>query len=220
MKKVVSGWFTIFLCALLTCAAPREARADGKVLYENNFEKADLDKVPDDFLVLDGAFAVKQEDGNKFLELPGAPLSDSGMGVLFGPSKESGVTVSARFYGTRKGRRYPTFALGVNGQAGFRLQVSPAKDALELFKGDQIVATKEFKWNSGTWYFLKLQIKPDGDGVKIDAKAWASKETEPTEWQVTASDKTKPPAGKASVWGTPYSGTPIRFDDLKVAETE
>jgi len=30
-------------------------------------------------------------------------------------------------------------------------------------------------------------------------------------------EKTPPPNGKASLWGTPYSGTPIWFTDLKVS---
>ena len=48
--------------------------AQTKSLYENNFEKAEVGKVPEDFLVLDGAFVVKEETDNRFLELPGAPL--------------------------------------------------------------------------------------------------------------------------------------------------
>ena len=48
-----------------------------------------------DLLVLDGAFAVKAEGGNKFLELPGAPLDT--YGLLFGP------TVSANIAAVRMG---------------------------------------------------------------------------------------------------------------------
>jgi len=105
-----------------------------KAIYENDFEKSALDKVPDDFLVLDGQFAVKEEGGNKFLELPGAPLDT--FGVLFGPTEKEDTAVSARIFGTGKGRRYPTFAVGLNGQgtSAYRLQVSPAKKALELLK--------------------------------------------------------------------------------------
>ena len=47
--------------------------AQNCVLYENNFEKEQIGKVPENFLVLDGGFAVKEEAGNKFLELPGSP---------------------------------------------------------------------------------------------------------------------------------------------------
>src|SRR5262245_25516972 len=47
------------------------AAADSKPIYQNDFTSAALNKVPDDMLVLDGGFAVKEENGNKFLELPG-----------------------------------------------------------------------------------------------------------------------------------------------------
>src|SRR5258708_3799445 len=108
---------------------------ESKPLYENNFEKADVDKVPDGFLVLDGGFAVKEENGNRFLELPGAPLDT--FGVLFGPTRGSDVAVLARIFGTGKGRRFPSFGVGLNGAGGYRLVISPAKKALELFKGDE-----------------------------------------------------------------------------------
>jgi len=67
------------------------ALAQTNVLYENNFEKAAVGKVPEDFLVLDGSFAVKEEGGNKFLELPGAPLES--FGVQFGPAEASDLAV-------------------------------------------------------------------------------------------------------------------------------
>src|SRR5437870_5614240 len=74
-----------------------------EVLYQNNFEKEEVGKVPADFLVLDGGFAVKEEAGNKFLELPGAPLDS--FAVQFGPTESSNIMVSARIYATAKGRR-------------------------------------------------------------------------------------------------------------------
>src|SRR6266478_5339682 len=112
-------------CALsLLFVAAFAFAEEPKKLYENNFEKADLEKVPEDFLVLDGGFAVKEEAGNKFLELPGAPLDT--FGALFGPTEKSSLAVSARIKGTSKGRRYPTFGVVLNGQGGYRSQVSPA----------------------------------------------------------------------------------------------
>src|SRR5262245_25086531 len=187
-----------------------------KPLYQNDFEQAALDKVPDDFLVLDGQFAVKEEGGNKFLELPGAPVD--AYGVLFGPTEKESITVSARVLGTAKGRRYPTFAVGLNGQgaAAYRLQVSPAKKALELFKGDEVKATVPYEWQSGAWTRLRLQVRKVNDGQwKVEGKAWTDKE--PTAWLVSFEEKEQPIAGRASIWGSPYATTPIRFDDLKVA---
>jgi len=186
-----------------------------KPLYENDFEQAALDKVPDDFLVLDGQFAVKEEAGNKFLELPGAPLDT--FGALFGPTEKEGTAVSARIFGTGKGRRYPTFAVGLNGQgtSAYRLQVSPAKKALELFKGDELKTTVPYDWQSGAWTRMRLQVRKVKDGQwKVEGKAWADKE--PSAWLVTFDEKEQPIAGRASIWGSPYATTPIRFDELKV----
>src|SRR3954467_3516409 len=133
-----------------------------KLPYENNFEKADLNKVPDDMLVLDGEFAVKEEGGNKFLELPGAPLDT--FGIVFGPTQTNGVAVSARIFGTGKGRRFPTFAVGLNGATGLKLQVSPAKKLIELYSGEEVIATVPYTWESGTWTMLKLQFIEGADG--------------------------------------------------------
>jgi hypothetical protein len=187
-----------------------------KPLYENDFEKAALDKVPDDFLVLDGQFSVKEESGKKFLELPGVPLDT--FGLLFGPTEKEGTAVSARIFGTGKGRRYPTFAVGLNGQgsSAYRLQVSPAKKALELFKGDEVKASVPYEWQSGAWTRLGLQVRRvKDDQWKVEGKVWTDKE--PSVWLVVFDEREQPVAGKASIWGSPYATTPIRFDDLKVA---
>jgi len=205
----------IALLALLFLCLTFRARADGpaKILYENNFEKSAVGQVPEEFLVLDGNFAVQESDGNKYLELPGAPLDT--FGVLFGPTTNAGVCLSARIYGTGKGRRYPQFGLGLDGQNGYKLMVSPAKDAVEIYKGDDSVASVPFHWKTGTWTMCKLRIRQtDGPAWKIEGKVWPQTEAEPKEWTITLEEKTEPHPGRPSVWGSPISGTPIRFDDL------
>ena len=195
----------------------RQLAQGAKPLYENDFEKTELNKVPDDFLVLDGQFAVKEEGGNKFLELPGAPLDT--FGVLFGPTEKEGNAVSARMFGTGKGRRYPTFAVGLNGQgtSAYKLQVSPAKKALELFKGDEVKASVPYEWQSGAWTRLRLQVRKVKDGEwEVGGKAWKDGDKEPSAWMVSFDEKEQPVAGRASIWGSPYATTPIRFDDLLV----
>ena len=213
MNKLVRGLGVFVWVVSLTCTVIGQS---GKAIYENDFEKAELNKVPDDSLVLDGQFAVKEENGNKFLELPGAPLDT--FGVLFGPTEKEGNAVSARMSGTGKGRRYPTFAVGLNGQgtSAYKLQVTPAKKALELFKGDEVKATVPYEWQSGAWTRLWLQVRKVKDGQWIvEGKAWTDKE--PSAWLVSFAESDQPVAGKASIWGSPYATTAIRFDDLKVA---
>lgn len=188
-------------------------------IYENDFEKAQVGAVPEDFLVLDGAFAVKEENGNKFIELPGAPLDT--FGLLFGPSQKENVSVTARIFGTAKGRRYPVFDVGLNGVAGYKLRVSPAKKQIELYKGDAVKSTAPFEWQSGKWTHLKLQLTKRGDKEWTAAgKVWQEGGSEPAQPSITFKDSEAPSAGRASISGMPYSGNPIRFDDLVVSATQ
>src|SRR3954469_15414808 len=84
-------WFGTWCLVLLWSLVLGSWSLAAAPVYSNNFESAELDKVPDVMLVLDGAFAVKQEDGNKVLELPGAPLDT--FGALFGPTTNGNVAV-------------------------------------------------------------------------------------------------------------------------------
>ena len=205
------------LICLLVFVATAGRAADSKPIYENNFEEAAVGNVPEDMLVLDGAFAVREESGNKFLELPGAPLDT--FGVLFGPTETNGLAVSARIHGTSKGRRFPTFGVGLNGVGGHRLQVSPGKKLLELYKGDEVVATVTYSWVTDSWTMLRLQSRKTKEGeFKIEGKAWKQGEAEPKEWQIAHTEKSETPAGRPSLWGNPYAGTPIRYDDLQVTK--
>jgi len=195
--------------------AGSDTSAKPKPLYENNFEKAGLGKLPEDFLVLNGEFAVKEVDGNKFLELPGTPLES--FGVLFGPGETSGAAVSARISGTAKGRRYPAFGVGLGGVSGYRLQMSPGKKAVELFKDQEVRASVPYDWKSGVWTLFRLQVYAVKEGAwRIEGKAWPLGSAEPKDWLIAFEEKEEPVAGRASIFASPFSGTPIWFDDLAV----
>lgn len=184
-------------------------------LYENNFDKTESGKVPDDLMVLGGEFAVKAEGTNQVLELPGAPLDS--FGVQFGPAEKDDVAVSARILGTVKGRRAPTFGVGLGGVGGWKLQMAPAKKALELLNDQEVKASAPFDWKSGAWTQLRLQIRKIKEGVwKIEGKAWPHGEAEPKEWLISADASEEPVTGKASILGSPFSGMPIWYDDLVV----
>jgi hypothetical protein len=184
-------------------------------LYKNDFENEPLGKVPDDFQVLDGAFAVKEADGNKFLELPGTPLDS--YTVQFGPAGRAGLSVSARIRSSSVGRRFPTFGVGLSGAAGFRLQVSPAKKQVELFKDQYLKGSASFDWKAGQWTFLTLQTRAVASGgFVIEGKAWNQDDPEPKAWMISVKDADEPNSGRPSVFGSPFSGKPIQFDDFVV----
>ncbi len=203
----------LLLVATLSMA-PQSRSAEVRVIYENNFERAEVGKVPEDFLVLEGAFVVKADGTNKFLELPGAPLDT--FGFLFGPTDSAGMVVSARVFGTGKGRRFPTFGIGLNGVGGYRLQVSPGKKLLELYKGDEVVASVPYAWESDSWTMLRLQIRKAGASWNIEGKAWKQGNPEPSAWLISREEQAEPVAGRASLWGSPFATTPIRYDDLSI----
>lgn len=183
-------------------------------VYKNDFQSAEVGKVPEGMMVIDGAFAVAEEGGNKFLELPGAPLDT--FTLLFGSTEKENRFVTARIFGTSKGRRYPTFNIGLNGIGGCKLQVSPSKKALEILKGDAIKATAPFEWKSGGWTWLSMTLKKVKEGEwLIEGRAWADGSVGPVKPVITFTDTEPPIAGLASIGGSPYATTPIRYDDLQ-----
>lgn len=189
--------------------------APGKVLFQTDFEAAAVDSFPDDFLLSDGGFAVKSVDGNKVLELPGDPLE--AFGFYFGPTEKENIAVQARFMGTGKGRRFPTYSVSLGAGGQFKLRVSPAKKSIELYKGDDVVATVPHTWPSGKWQMVYLQVRKVKDGGwNVEGKVWPQGEPEPKDWTITLDQKEQPLGGRPAIWAAPYSGTPILMDDLKV----
>lgn len=195
-----------FLLGLGAAAAP------GQALYKNDFESVEVGALPADMLVTAGAFTVKQDKDGKFLELPGEPLDT--FGLLFGPAQKAGVAASARFFGTKTGRKFPTFGVSVGGIGGYRLQVSPGKKMLEIFQGDEARQSVPFDWTDGAWTSLRIEVRKAAQGWLVQGKAWLSGKPEPAAWTIAWQAAEEPPAGRAGIWGSPYSGTPIRFDDL------
>lgn len=199
------------LCSLLLTVTALHA----EVLYKNDFQKAEVDSVPEDFMVIEGNFAVKEKDGNKFLELPGAPLDS--FSFLFGPKESTNVAVQARIFATSKGRRYTVFGVGLGGLGGYKLRVTPAKKKLELYRGDTLKNSVPLEWKANRWTFLKLQVHQTEPAKWIViGKLWPEGEEEPKVPSITFTDTQAPTRERASAGAMPYAGDPVLFDDLTV----
>ena len=191
-------------CLLLVGATP----------YRNDFGSAKTGTLPEDLQRINGSFTVVEADGNKLLELPGNPLDT--FGVLFGPADRAELDASARAWSLASGRRFPEFGIGIGDIAGYRLMLLPAQKKLELRRNEQAVASATYEptWKSGTWTTMRLRVVKSGNGWKVEGKAWPSDGQEPQNPIVSLDVTEAPQAGRASVWAVPFSGQPVRFDDL------
>lgn len=186
-----------------------------EVLYQNDFQKAEAGSVPEDLMIIEGQFTVTEKDGNKALELPGAPLDT--FSFLFGPKESTNVAVQARIFATAKGRRLTVFDVGLGGLGGYKLRAAPAKKQLELYRGDDLKTSVPLTWTHSKWTFLKLEVQPSEPGKwNIIGKLWQEGGEEPKEPTVTFTDSQSPPRERASAGAMPYSGDPVLFDDLIV----
>lgn len=200
----------IFAIAILGLLGAAPAGQSG---YMNDFEKIEAGKAPEDAMILNGAFAVKKEQGNQYLELAATPLES--FGILVGPDGQALRTMTARIRGEATGRRTPEFGIGVGGVGGYLLWVMPAVDELQIKSGDDVVARIPFAWKSGAWTMLRLNIAPDGVKFIVQGKAWPAGQAEPEKWMI-ATPAEKLPVGRATLWGTPYSEKPVGFDDVVI----
>jgi hypothetical protein len=200
--------------AALCCAAVALGAAEK---YHTDVSGAELGKLPSDVQAVTGGYKVATFENDKVLELPGEPLDV--FGLLFGPPGAAEVDVRARAWSAASGRRTPEFGVGTGDVAGYRLMLLPASRRLELRRGDEPVTSVEMKepWRSGTWTLLRLRVAKQANGHwSVQGKAWPAQGTEPQDWQLSYDAAQAPHAGRASVWGVPFSGQPIRFDDLSV----
>jgi hypothetical protein len=66
------------------------------------------------------------------------------------------------------------------------------------------------------WVELTIRAAADGKGSTVEARAWEDGKPRPDAATLTWNNPAAAAQGRASVWGTPYSGTPIQFDDIEI----
>ena len=199
------------LCVCCICADSPDP-----IAYANDFHAVPVGKPPEDLMILNGSFTVAEFDGAKCLELAADPLD--GDGLLFGPAGLVTSRVSARVWAEASGRRFPEFGIGSNDAGGFKLIVVPSQGTIELRRGDEPKASAPFSWKSAAWTRLRLHVSKSPDGsFQIQGKAWLDGTAEPKDWLIHMTEPAEPPAGRASIWGMPYSEKPIRFGELGIA---
>ena len=201
-----------------------EPPTESKPVYANDLQKTPPGKLPDEFMKINGEFEIKEDGGNRCIELPGDPQPEPDsplFSVLFGPTESAGFSVSAKVKAEARGRgAKPHFYVGTNGVDGFLLKVD-GKGKLELHSNGaekQLFASADFAWTPGTWTRLKLQVRKVKDGEwALEGKAWKDGDAEPAAWAVSHKLDKEPENGRFWAGGIPYNRLPMQFDDLEVA---
>lgn len=207
------------LMLLFSAFAAMAAHAQQKISpiapYVNDFQAGEVGSLPDGIMEIDGIFKVTRGEGNKkYLVMENEPLSENA--VILGPSLKGGATVRAKIRSFRKRRSYPRFAVGLHGISGFRLRVVPSKSVIELVKNEEPVMSVPFKWKPDEWSVLELNIAQQGKHWRVEGRVWSVSEKRPETPTAEYVHKGSPGQGKASLWGTAYSGREIQFDDVEV----
>jgi hypothetical protein len=183
------------------------------VLFQCDFQQIAPGPLPEEFKALRGEFTIKEEQGNRFVELEVHELNT--FGVAIGPERGAETSLRARLRGWPSGKRFPEFGIGLGGTRGFQLWLMPAMGELQVRRDNRILARAPFNWRSGTWINMQIDIRSAGEGHWVVAgKAWLDTEKEPANGMVEHQFGEAPPNGQASLWGTPYSEKPIQFDDV------
>lgn len=202
------------LCYLLATAILPAAAQEVKK-FDINCDAWSLGEVPAEVFVLDGKVSIAEKDGGKAIMIdPGTELVEASAQI--GESAAGNALIQARVFASKKGRSSPRFGISVHGMNGPRLYVNPAKKQIELVRGDQLLASAPFVWVSDSWLNLRLEVtKGEGDKWAARAYVWPQNGQKPTDslkHEVTGLKG----QGKCTLWATPYSNTPIYFDDLHI----
>lgn len=222
MKNSFTFFLFSFLVILITHSSYSDEVTEYKKIYAEDFQKEPLGELSDDFLTLDGQFQIiKNDKGNKSVELAGEPLGDHGF--LFGEYLESNIRVRCKILAKKKRRSYPSFGLGIHGVGGYQLRVSPAKRKIEILFEEEVVSQKEFRWlGDGKWTALELSLSSNNkkDAWKLEGFVWEQGKKKPKTPIISYPIEEEPFGGESSVFGTPYSGHPILFDDLEIYSSD
>jgi len=189
--------------------------ASAQEILDEDFTSYAVGQAPDLF-ILAGTFTVEEEEGgNQVLQIGPGELVDAT--VQLGDSLRSGGEILARVKGLQQRRSFPRFGVGLHGKAGFQLRIVPAARAIELLKGEEVIQTVPFTWTAGQWHLVRLRVEAIANGGwSVSGWVWPEAAQPPREAMIDYISESLTLQGKASLFGTPFSGQPIQFDDVHV----
>jgi len=220
---------TAFLFSLVSLAAIADDKLP--IVFQEDFEKVDLDRIPTGWINLAGKFRnVTLPDGTrsmKKLSNNPNPLLARAYGYL-GTPEMTDYTISADLMGTYK-EENKVISLPNMGLTNCRytLAFDGSKQKLQLGSWEarrRVESAMDYPWKPGVWYSFKLRVTQQGDKAICEGKVWQKSAAEPTEWTLRLEDpcpnRTGAPAIYAYATAIPTNGkgegTEAFFDNVKV----
>lgn len=186
--------------------------------WSEDFEDIEDGKNPTHWIGAGSKFVVQAKDGNKVLVKAPVRAGLNRSNVYLGLPTMKNYTIQANLMGAKNKRRRPDMGLIANRYTldmmgnHQRLQVRTWASDLRMAK------TIPFEWQPDVWYTMKLRVDVGDKKAVIRGKVWATSETEPEEWTITAEDPLPNHEGSPGLYG--YSAAEIYYDNLQVVESE
>lgn len=219
--KILSLSSFLFLNILLSCTGISQSdivknMGAWKTEFHENFSNISSKTEPESLFILDGSFLVNQNENGKQLELSGSPVGE--FGFMFGSRiRERAMELNFSFFSSKQGRRYPSIAASIGGIRGYRFRWNPATQNILIYNDEVLLTEKNFPWNGDQWWKIRFQVVPlKNSRSLLKLKIWHGDSNEPEAWLIEHQDKFLFKGGKCVIWGYPYAGTPIYFDDIMI----
>lgn len=151
----------------------------------------------------------------KIKTIPKGARSQSWMGF----PDLTNYTIQADVMGAKKDDKMPD--IGLIGQR-YTLDMMGANQKLQIRTWTpqlRMASTVDFKWESDTWYTIKLKTAVEDGKAVLRGKAWKRGEDEPKEWMVTATDDVPSENGSPGFFGNAKDAE-IFYDNIKVMSNE
>jgi hypothetical protein len=172
--------------------------------------------VPAELMAVEGEFRIVGDAGKRVLEMQPEPVVEGAL--LLGPSLKGAASIAARVKADKSRRAFPRVGLGLHGISGLKLRLVPAQKKIELFAGEEELASVGLEWTGNGWMRLELMIIEMAGKWTVEGRVWPDDGKRPEQPTLRAALKEGPGQGRGSVLGSPYSNKPIQFDDVVVTD--
>ncbi|MCC9644314.1 PQQ-binding-like beta-propeller repeat protein [Rhodopirellula sp. JC740] len=186
----------------------------------------DFDKLSDPPLSWVGAryrHVIRPVDGSPALVKVNTIPKGARSRAWMGSSDLTNYTIAADVRGDRNNDQLPDIGLTAH---GYVLDLMGNSQQLQIRSWSpqlRMAQTVDFPWKEGQWYRMKFRAEVQGTGddavAILKGKVWPRGETEPSDWTVTAEDKSPVMSASPGLYGNAKVAE-LYIDNLEVTPNE